>query len=305
MDRVELSQALRQDLLRSQRNEITEHLIYTRLAGTMSNPGNAEVLRTIAADELEHYGFWKQYTGEDVKPDRLKAGFFYWVARVFGFTFGIKLMERGEEEAQVTYDRIAHEIPEAHRIVADEDRHEHELLALLDEERLKYVGSMVLGLNDALVELTGALAGFTFALQNTRLIALAGLITGIAASFSMAASEYLATKSEAHAAGEGRGGGGDPASNPLKSALYTGTAYILTVVLLIAPYLLFSNYLVCLGLTLATAVLIILVFTYYISVARDLPFRERFFEMAAISLGVAALSFGIGFLIRVALGIDI
>jgi VIT1/CCC1 family predicted Fe2+/Mn2+ transporter len=46
------------------------------------------------------------------------------------------------------------------------------------------------------VELTGALSGLTLAFRNTRLIAMAGLITGIAASLSMAGSEYLATKSE-------------------------------------------------------------------------------------------------------------
>ena len=58
---------------------------------------------------------------------------------------------------------------------------------------------MVLGLNDALVEFTGALAGYTFALQNTLLVAMTGLITGVAASLSMATSEYLSTKSEENA----------------------------------------------------------------------------------------------------------
>ena len=67
---------------------------------------------------------------------------------------------------------------------------------MIREKQLDYVGSIVLGLNDALVELTGALAGLTLALQNTRLIAIAGLITAIAASFSMAASEYLSNKSD-------------------------------------------------------------------------------------------------------------
>jgi len=42
------------------------------------------------------------------------------------------------------------------------------------------------------------------------------------------------------------------------------------------------------------AILIILVFNFYISVAKDLPFKQRFFEMAGISLGVAVISFIIG-----------
>ena len=164
---------------------------------------------------------------------------------------------------------------------------------MLEEKKLEYVGSIVLGLNDALVELTGTLAGLTFALQNTRLIAIAGLITGIAASFSMAASEYLSTKSE---------GNGE---NALSSSIYTGIAYIFTVIILIIPYLLFTNYFVCLGLTMSLAVLIILFFNYYIAIAKDLNFGKRFREMFFISMGVAAFTFGIGYLIRIFLGVDI
>ena len=157
---------------------------------------------------------------------------------------------------------------------------------MIDEERLKYVGSVVLGLNDALVELTGALAGLTFALQNPRLVATAGFITGIAASLSMAASEYLSTKSE----GEGK--------DPVKSCIYTGIAYVLTVLVLILPFLLLNNLYLSLSITLSSAILIIFIFTFYISVAKGLPFKKRFFEMALISIGVASLSFIIGLFVR-------
>ena len=236
-------------LLTSQRNEITENHIYQRLAKSQKNAANVRVLEDIAADELSHYHFWKTYTEEEVKPNRWKVFRFYWISRIFGITFGVKLMEKGEEQAQVVYDRICSEIPEARKIVDDEDRHEHQLLEMLDEERLKYIGSMVLGLNDALVELTGALAGLSFAMRNTRLIALAGLITGVAASFSMAASEYLATKSE------------EQDKSPLKSSIYTGVAYIFTVIFLIFPYLIIGHYLICLAVTIFNALLVISVFT--------------------------------------------
>ncbi len=289
----ELSDATRAVLLNAQRNERTEHLIYHRLAERVQDPDNAAVLERIAQSELAHDHFWRQYTGQEVAPDRLKARRYVTIARLLGLTFAIKLMERGEVQAQDVYSQVALEIPEAQRIVADEDAHEHELIALLDEERLRYVGSMVLGLNDALVELTGALAGLTLAMQNTRLIGTTGLITGIAASLSMAASEYLSTQSQ------------DDEQEPLKASLYTGAAYVLTVVLLILPYWLVSNYLAALGITLTVAVLIILGFTYYLAVARDLPFRQRFLQMAGISLGVATLSFGVGYLVRQVFGFEI
>lgn len=277
----------------AQQNEITEYHIYSRLANVVPNKQNSEILQRIAEDERRHHDFWMKYTHRPAAPKRWIIFFYYWVSRIFGITFGIKLMERGEESAQINYALITEEIHEAQAVVDDEHAHEQELIGMIEEERLNYVGSVVLGLNDALVELTGALAGFTFALQNTRLIALAGLITGIAASFSMAASEYLSTKSEGY--GE----------RALKSSIYTGVAYIVTVTLLILPYILITNYFLCLALTLGIAMLIIFFFNFYISVAKDYSFKRRFLEMAALSLGVAVLSFAIGFVIRKTLGVEV
>jgi VIT1/CCC1 family predicted Fe2+/Mn2+ transporter len=284
---MRLSKETRNRILNFQRNEITEHFIYKKLAETAGR--NKRVLNRISKDELSHYNFWRKYTGKDVRPDRLGIWKYFILARLFGLTFGIKLMEKGEESAQATYAKMR--IPGVRKIINDEDRHEKQLIGLINEERLRYVGSMVLGLNDALVELTGALAGLTLALQNSRLIAMAGLITGIAASMSMAASEYLSTKAEAGS------------KNPGKAALYTGSAYVITVILLILPFLLLSNLYFALGVTIFNAVVIIAIFNFYISIAQELPFRKRFFEMAFISLGIAALSFVIGFFIRIFLGV--
>jgi len=280
-------------ILTAQRNEITEHFIYDKLSRSIKDPQNRNILERISSHELKHYGFWKKYTNKDVKPDKLKIWRYFLISKIFGITFGMKLMERGEERAQVTYEKVSIFVPDAKSIVKDEDEHEKQLIDLIDEERLRYIGSMVLGLNDALVELTGALAGLTLALQNTRLIAMAGLITGIAASLSMAASEYLSTKSE------------ESAKNPFKASVYTGSIYVLTVLFLIFPYLLFTNFYFCLGFTILNAIIVIFVFTFYVSVAKDISFRNRFFEMALISLGISALTFGMGFLIRIFLNVEI
>jgi len=141
--------------------------------------------------------------------------------------------------------------------------------------------------------LTGTLAGLTFAFQNTRLIALSGLITGISAAFSMAASKYLSSR-----AAEGT-------ESPGKSALFTGLAYIFIVAVLVIPYLLLSNYMLCLAWTLLNAILVIAVFNYYISVAKDLRFGKRFLEMTGISVGVAVFSFVVGLVVRQVFGVEI
>ncbi|MGD8458438.1 MAG: VIT1/CCC1 transporter family protein [Anaerolineales bacterium] len=290
---MDISEEIRRKILAFQKNEITEYHLYRRLARFVKSPENRRVLEDIADDEHRHYGQWREYTGQDVAPDRLSIWKYLLISRVFGYTFAVKLMERGEEAAQENYEQLLDIIPEAEAIMQEENEHENALLAVLDEERLRYTGSMVLGLNDALVELTGALAGLTLALQDTRLIALTGSITGIAAALSMAASEYLSTKAE------------DTDKHPVRASVYTGVAYIVTVLVLILPYLVLSNYYLCLACTLAAAILIIALFNYYISVARDEPFKKPFLEMAGLSLGVAAFSFLVGYLLRTFFGIDV
>ena len=215
----------RKIILAFQKNEITEHFIYKKLLLLEKKENNRRVLGRISSDELRHYDIWKSYTGEEVRPNKFKIWWYVFVARVFGVTFGIKLMESGEEGAQEAYNQISRTVSAAKKVEMEENEHERQLIAMIDEERLKYIGSVVLGLNDALVELTGTLAGLTFALQNAQLVGVAGLITGIAASLSMGASEYLSTKAE----------GGE--KNPLKASIYTGFAYVLAVTVLILIFL--------------------------------------------------------------------
>ena len=291
---MNLSPAANAIVLKMQQNELTESVIYEKIARFAKGEENRSTLLRLAREERAHYEIWKKYTGVEMKPEKGKVLKFTMIARILGFTFAVKLMERGEGNAQVEYALLAEEVAESVHIRQQEEEHEHALLAMLDEERLRYVGSMVLGLNDALVELTGSLAGFTFALKNTRLIALSGLIIGISATFSMASSEFLAARSE------GR-------SDALKSCTYTGIAYLITVVLLIAPYLLLgsSQYIAALVCMLAIVVLIIAGFTYYTSVAQNQPFKSRFLEMALISIGVAVVSFVVGVLAKELLGVEV
>ena len=276
-----------------QRSEITEHHIYKSLAASAKNPSNRKILEGLSKDELSHYEAWKKITGREISPDGLKIWFYVSVSRLLGLTFGLKLMEKGEGLAQETYDKLSAKVPLAGLIQKDEYEHEKKIIEMINEEQLKYVGSIVLGLNDALVELTGALAGLTFALQDSKIVAVAGVVTGIAASMSMAASEYLSIKSE-----------NDGHRDPIKGAIYTGVAYILTVSFLIAPYLLLSNIYASLAWTLLNAVIVIAAFTFYVSVAQEIPFRARFMEMALLSFGVAAFSFIVGIALRLFFNIE-
>lgn len=288
----ELTKELLRELIAAQKDEINSFHIYQALALKVKDSNTAGLLKTIATDEKKHYLILKKYSTIEVPPSKFKILWYILIAKTLGLTFSLKLLERGETKATMAYNELIAHLPELQKVLEDEESHEQELISLINEERLNYMGSIVLGLNDALVELTGALAGYTFAIQNSRIIALIGLITGISASFSMAASEYLSKKQEKE-------------ENALKSSIYTGIAYIITVSLLILPFLLLPNHFLNLGFSVLMAILIILGFNYYISVAKDLPFKKRFLEMAGISLGVTAISFGIGWAVRTFLGLEI
>lgn len=286
-------------VIKMQKDELFEKEVYLHILKFLKNDKDRETLTRIANSETEHYEIWKKYTKIDVKPSKIKIYIYTFFAWLLGYTFVIKIMEKlqgnyNREIVKHFNTKLKENIPNLSKILKDEEEHEEELIKMIDEEKLQYVGSMVLGLNDALVEFTGSLAGWTFAMQNNKLILLAGIITGISATLSMASSEYLSAKNE----GE---------ENPLKSSIYTGIAYIITVIILLLPYAILpkNHYTLALVLMLFLVIFIIAAFNFYISVAKDLNFKEKFKEMSIISLSVAGASFIIGLIVKKFIGIDI
>jgi VIT1/CCC1 family predicted Fe2+/Mn2+ transporter len=283
---VSIDDKTRNSISSAQRNEITEHYVYKNLSKSMKDDHNKEILEQLSHDELSHYHILTEYVHEEVKPNKLKILWYILISKVFGITFGLKVMERGEREAYGLYENVSKIVPILEKLASDEHEHEEKLIHMIHEDRLRYVGSVVRGLNDALVELTGTLAGFTLAIQNTRIVAVLGFITGVAASLSMAASEYLATKSE------------DSPLDPLKAAFYTGATYGVTLLFLVFPYLIFRNIYLPLAVTLFNGIITISIFNYYISIVREISFKKRFVEMVLISLGIAGIAFALGYITR-------
>ncbi len=280
-----------EELVEAQRNEITEHFVYLKLAELVGGE-DRKVLRKIAEEEMKHYRMFSEITGEEPEPDMRKVFFYTLLARVFGITFAIRLMERGEERVQVKYSKLVGRFPLLKEILEEERGHERELERIVEDELSRYLGSVILGLNDALVEMTGALAGLTFALSQNTLIGASSSVVGIAAALSMASSEYLSKRAE---------GTGDP----VKAATYTGIAYILVVLLLVAPFFLLSNSLHSLLVSLSIAALLILLFSFYVSVVRERSFMSEFSTMLLMSAGVALVSFLIGSAVRYFFGIEV
>jgi VIT1/CCC1 family predicted Fe2+/Mn2+ transporter len=294
MTNENITPQLRAAINKAQIDEVTGTAIYAFMAKREKNPDNKKVLQQMSLDEENHAAFWKTYTHRDVKPKWRTLTWLKILTVLLGMTFVIKKMQKAEDMGAQDYDDMQDAIPQAHEFLAEEKAHEEKLQAMLDEERLHYVGALVLGLNDALVELTGALVGSTFAMMNNKVVAVTGIIIGISSTLSMAASNYLAER-----ASGGR--------NAMKSSIYTGASYLITVILLVLPYLLLPTdaCLTAFIIMIMIVFVIILAFNYYIAVAKDEPFMRNFLEMIIISASVAVITFVIGIVANDLLGINV
>ncbi len=286
----EISSRSRELLQRLQRQDHTDYLILQELAKHIDDPENHDVLERIAEERHARHEKWREITGEETEPNRPRVRLYALLAHVLGLTFAVKYMERDEERAHAIYEAVQDEVPEAERIVEEEEAHELELVDMLDEERLHYTSSIVLGLVEGIVNLIGHLSGLTLALRDTQMIGLTGLITGLAASFALLSSEYLSIET------------GENEQEPGKASLYSGGSSVLALVLLLLPFWFTENYFVAIAGSLGIAILMIAALSYYLSVTRELHFGRRFARMGGISLGVAALSFVVGIVVHEALG---
>ncbi|MDO8647644.1 MAG: VIT1/CCC1 transporter family protein [Candidatus Diapherotrites archaeon] len=287
------SQEFKGMVLDFQKHELTAHFVYANLARRAAGK-NRSVLKRISKTELEHHNFWKSLSKASVRPDSFAIFRHNLLSRIFGLTFALKLLEKMELAGERKYSKLINSLPKLKKGLELEEAEELKLLRTLSEERLEYVGSIMLGIGDAVVEFTGTLSGLAFALNNTKLIGLAGMIGGIAASLSMASSEYLSKKSE-----------GSLKKNPLKAGIYTGVAYFVVVSLLVLPNFLFENAVIALAGTIINAILVIVVFTYFVSVTREDSFKKRLAETLLVSFGIAVISFLIGIALKAFLNVRV
>lgn len=143
----------------------------------------------------------------------------------------------------------------------------------------KYKSSIILGMHDAIVSLTGLIAGLFFAFTDTNIIIISCIISSITASISMGAANYLAVKSVNR-------------DIALKSAIYTFAAYMITCILLISPFFIFNDRWGASISVVAMAIFIILIFNLIFYSGR--AFRNHFFEMLSICTVVSIAAFFIG-----------
>lgn len=122
-----------------QQDEIEGYEIYSRLAKKEKIEKNRKILQKIADSEKGHYAKLKKLTKIDRKPRMLRVWFYTFLASTLGLTFGLKLMENGERQAEEIYEKLKKTYPEMEEILREEEEHERELIDMLKEAKLGYM----------------------------------------------------------------------------------------------------------------------------------------------------------------------
>lgn len=278
--------------------EYRECVIYTNLLDSEKDPGFRRILESIIKHETAHYNFWNSYSKKTFKISKLEILLFKLIRKLLGLTFTLKVIEGSEKDAIRRYQEYLKVVEDpvikerVKELIRDEQEDERNVIESIKEERIEFLSNIILGLNDAMVELTGALIGFSFAFRDAKLVAVAGLITGVAASLSMGSSAYMQASYE-------------KGKNPIKAGLYTLSAYFTVVVLLVFPFFIMSNIIYSFILMVFIAVSIIAFTTLYTTVLFARSFSRHFVKMLFMSLGVAVITFLIGTGLKKILNIDI
>jgi len=209
----------------------------------------------------------------------------------------MKFLERHEDEVHQRYRQMVENIPSTDRIrfeaMMEEEEHQESLImGEIHEGRVKYMSFIVLGLADAVVEISGIHAGSLGIYNKTELAGLAGVVAGMAASIAMASAAYAQAKQ------------GFEGSAKL-SAIYTGVSYMFTAIFLALPYFLTGSMITALAVSLAVGVVLVAMMTYYDTVISARKFKRQFAEIAGIIFAASFALYIAGTLIRQLLGLVI
>lgn len=270
------------------KDEALAYQLYRMVAKKQKKEEHKIILNKIAEQEKIHLNKFNTELGKNISvEDYSKRQYrrYKFLFKLFGSIFILRLFERREEKSRIKYAKFIESYPVLNDIVREEKTHASKLDSILKDEKLLYASSIVLGMNDALVEMSGAIAGYTFALEDTRQIGIIAAITGVAAALSMASSEFLSARQDGH-------------SHPIRSSFYTGLTYLIVVSSMILPYLIIGDKFFALGAMLSVVVIIIYLFNVYISIAKKQSLIKNFLIMVIIALGVSFVSFIIGLLIN-------
>lgn len=276
---------------KSATDEYTDGAVYRMLSRHEKNQSFRKALEDLARGEQSHYDFWKAYAPEaEPRVNRLKVYVTLILRVILGLTFTMKFLERHEDALHMRYREMVEKIPPADKArfeaMMEEEEHQEDLLmGQIHEGRVKYMSFIVLGLADAVVEISGIHAGSLGIFNRTEFAGLAGVVAGMAASIAMASAAYAQAKQGFEGSAKW-------------SAIYTGVSYMFTAIFLALPYFLTGSMVFALGTSLAVGVVLVAMMTYYDTVISGKRFKRQFAEIAGIIFAATLALYIAGTIIR-------
>jgi VIT1/CCC1 family predicted Fe2+/Mn2+ transporter len=309
-------------LFRSERtflmDEITSYSIYSKLVGMEGSKELKRLFKMLADKEKEHINIWKTLLrkagGEAGRPRFLSVNIsvLLLIKKMLGVAFVIKLLERSEKSGFINYKMALSnkEFSEEEKrriraILKDESEHERALVNTVIGYKgaLSSTHSVILGLNDGLVEILALVAGLATVATTSLIVVVVGMIAGISGTLSMSGGVYLSSKSSSLVEGSIKERKSRGAAR--KEAYYTGLYYFIGALIVVLPFviglggtagILTSILLVSVSLIAASAV---------IAVISDTSIRRRSLETLVISLGAATATILFSTLVKTYLGVRI
>lgn len=277
-------------------DEYHDYVIYRSLANHERDLARREILLSLSDKEYEHYELWRQLSQYQPKsPSKFKIWMLLLFRKIFGLVFITRLLERHERSVVKWYRELYSELQSKERetllhIIREEEELERTLIGQIEESIVKYLGYIVLGLADAIIEISGVHAGFLGATGMTLFAGIAGLVVGFAASISMGVASYLQARQMA-------------AIVPVKAAILTGTTYIASVVLQALPYFLTDDVFTAFTTSIIISITLISGFTFYGAVVRDKDAKKELILNISLTLGTAAATYIFGEILSTWLGL--
>lgn len=191
-------------------DEVDDYYTYTTLAEHEKDPRLREAVHKIAGMERRHSEFWKHFVearGERVPgagPNRLRLMLLRLLQRFVNPVLIVSALELGEAAAFQRYHTFFRETQleddersALKRVILDELEHERFFKRESRGLGVENVRDFVLGMNDGLVELLGAVTGLSAVyVASPLIVGVSGIVVGIAGALSMGIGAFISVRSQ-------------------------------------------------------------------------------------------------------------
>jgi VIT1/CCC1 family predicted Fe2+/Mn2+ transporter len=188
-------------------SERLSYEIYSKLEVIEHNTKLKKKLKELRNLDVNHIKIWESVYKDmglpiTKKSHRLEILSFLLLRRVFGAGLTLSVINSMENRKVSDLSKVFEDMSEKEKYkIVDylvEELYQERLLKKESWEKgvLSHIRDVVFGMNDGLVEVLAAIAGFTGAIHNNLIIAVAGIIVGLSGTLSMAVGAYLSSKSE-------------------------------------------------------------------------------------------------------------